>query len=904
VDSHSSILQEAEKRHATILDADYSAVDIEPYVDELDHLTTDQKKRLIATLQKRAPLFQGGLGLLRIKPVRLELEDDAQPYHARPYDVPHAFAPAAKKEIDRLTEIGVLERNSDSEWAAPTFVQPKKTGDIRVLTDFRRLNAKLRRKPYPLPKINDLLFKLEGFQYATAIDLSMGYYHIPLDRYSQMLCTTILPWGKYRYKRLPMGIKNSPDIFQNIMADLLGDLEFARTYIDDILIISKGDFDDHLQKVDQVLERLENAGFRANVRKCSFAKDSLEYLGYQVTRQGIQPQAKKVQAILNIAPPKTTTQLRRFLGMVNYYRDMWRRRSHLTAPLTQYASGKRKLKWTPELQECFEGIKRIIARETMLTFPDFSKEFHVYTDASDYQLGAVLMQDQKPLAFYSRKLSGAQKNYTTGEQELLSVVETLKEFKNILLGHKIVIHTDHKNLLYEKTPSARLMRWRHLLEEFAPQWEHVKGVENVVADALSRLDLINTDTSTADEEGEEAQEAYAFVTSDDVREYEFPLHPRLLYEAQQTEPLLLEAAKLQPPYGTRVVEGYELITYKDKIYVSKPLQDRVAAWYHDYLCHPGENRTESTIRLAFTWPGLRNTVKQYCKTCRECQKAKKPRKKYGHLPMRDVEVKPWSSVNVDLIGPYTVQTPTQTHTLRALTIIDPITRWFEVVPVANASAPVVARAFKHTWLMRYPRPQAIGFDNGGEFKSVFRALCHQFGLKEKPSGEYNPQSNGVLERMHQTLANALRTFELEQRELDPVDPWTPFLSAAAFAIRSTHHPVLEATPGQVVFGRDMMLPIEIQTNWALIAERQKAAIAKNNARENSKRIAHNYQVGDKVLLTLPGIRRKLSTPCEGPFEVIATHTNGTVRIQRGAVSQRVNIRRLTPFYEPPRLGSE
>jgi hypothetical protein len=158
--------------------------------------------------------------------------------------------------------------------------------------------------------------------------------------------------------------------------------------------------------------------------------------------------------------------------------------------------------------------------------------------------------------------------------------------------------------------------------------------------------------------------------------------------------------------------------------------------------------------------------------------------------------------------------------------------------------------------------------------------------------------------MHQTLANALRTFELENQHIDHEDPWTPFLSAAAWAIRSTYHSVLDATPGQVVFGRDMILPIEFQTNWALISQRQRNALTRNNARENAKRIAHNYRIGDKVLLTVPGIRRKLSSPREGPFEVIATYTNGTVRIQRGAVSQRVNIRRLTPYYEPPRLGSE
>ena len=159
----------------------------------------------------------------------------------------------------------------------------------------------------------------------------MGYYHVPLDEYSQSLCSTVLPWGKYKYKRLPMGIKNSPDVFQAIMTEILGDLDFVSVYLDDILITSDGTFDDHMTKIQAVLTRLEKANFRARVDKCFFARPELEYLGYIITRSGIQPQPKKVEAIVRLQAPKTRKQLRHFLGMVNYYRDMWRRRSHTLA---------------------------------------------------------------------------------------------------------------------------------------------------------------------------------------------------------------------------------------------------------------------------------------------------------------------------------------------------------------------------------------------------------------------------------------------------------------------------------------------------------------------------------------------------------------------------------------------
>jgi hypothetical protein len=187
--------------------------------------------------------------------------------------------------------------------------------------------------------------------------------------------------------------------------------------------------------------------------------------------------------------PTTGKELRCFIGMVNYYQNMWVRRSELLAPLTSMASKNVKFNWTDEHQKAFENIKKIIYIEVMLTFPDFSKPFHIYTDASDKQLGTVITEDEKPIAFYSRKLDSAQQRYTTGDQELLSIVESLREFRNILLGYKIIVHTDHKKLTYAESTSDRVMRCRLFIEEFGPEFRHIKGKHNLIADALSRLDL-------------------------------------------------------------------------------------------------------------------------------------------------------------------------------------------------------------------------------------------------------------------------------------------------------------------------------------------------------------------------------------------------------------------------------
>ena len=246
-----------------------------------------------------------------------------------------------------------------------------------------------------------------------------------------------------------MGLCNAPDIFQEKMSELMADLEFVRTYIDDVLVITSDTFEDHLAKIEITLTRLLQAGLKVNISKSKFTRTELEYLGFYLTREGIRPMNKKVEAINNIATPKTKKELCKFIGLVNYYRDLWPKRSETLAPLSSMTSKTVKWKWTEQHQKAFDTMKKIVAREVMLSYPNFSKEFHIHTDASKTQLGAVISQNGKPIAFYSRKLNPAQTRYTTTERELLYIVETLKAFRCILLGQQIIVHTDHENLTYK-----------------------------------------------------------------------------------------------------------------------------------------------------------------------------------------------------------------------------------------------------------------------------------------------------------------------------------------------------------------------------------------------------------------------------------------------------------------------
>ena len=374
-------------------------------------------------------------------------------------------------------------------------------------------------------------------------------------------------------------------------------LSYVRAYLDDILSLSNKDIDDHLVRLDVVLTRLQRAGLRVHAGKSKFCVTKVEYLGYLISREGIRPQISKVRAIQRLKIPRTVRDVRKILGLVQYYRDLWPRRSHTLAPLTELVSTKglsteikknklRPIKWTEKCEKAFLEMKRLVNREVLLAYPRFDVPFEVYTDASQYQLGAVITQLKKPLAFYSRKLSTAQTKYTTREQELLSVVETLKEFRNILFGYEVIVYTDHKNLVHETLvmSSDRVMRWRLLLEEYGITFKHIAGDKNIIADFLSRYPVYEDSTT------EEIMELCAVSPTE--TEAQFPLDLSKVATEQQNEKRNSKEFNKyyknnKKDFNTKIVSNKTLISVKDKIYIPKTLRSNIVNWYHYFLCHPG-----------------------------------------------------------------------------------------------------------------------------------------------------------------------------------------------------------------------------------------------------------------------------------------------------------------------------
>jgi transposase InsO family protein len=340
-----------------------------------------------------------------------------------------------------------------------------------------------------------------------------------------------------------------------------------------------------------------------------------------------------------------------------------------------------------------------------------------------------------------------------------------------------------------------------------------------------------------------------------------------------------------------------LICFKEKIVIPGRLQKHVINWYHTTLCHPGINRTEETIGQHLWWPKMRTHITNYVQICPLCQRNKRRQKKYGLLPPKLAEATPWDKLCVDLIGPYKIRRKgTEDLICRCVTMIDPATGWFEIQQYDDKQSITVANIIEQEWFSRYPWPTQVTFDRGSEFigQDFQKMIKEDYGVKAKPITVRNPQANAIVERVHQVIGNIIRTFELENNYLDDNDPWKGILSATAFAVRSTFHTTLQNTPGQLVFGRDMILNVKHEANWEYIRARKQNIILKNNKAENAKRIPHTYNVGDKVLIKR-GTENKYETPYQGPYSITQVNENGTVRMMIKNVEDTINIRRLTPY---------
>jgi transposase InsO family protein len=751
----------------------------------------------------------------------------------------------------------------------------------------------------------------------------MQYYTFELHEDSKELCTICTPFGNFQYNRLPMGIKQAPDIAQSIMEELLRPYDESEVYIDDIGVFSPG-WDAHLHSLDRVLRVLQDNNFTVNPLKCEWGVKETDWLGYWLTPEGLKPWQKKIAPVIAIQRPTTITELRSFIGSIQFYRDMYRKRSHVLAPLTAL-TGKRKLVWNDECDRAFQAAKAMVAAETFLQYPDHNVPFHIYADASDLQLGSVILQKEKPVAFFSRKLNAAQRNYTTGEKELLSIVETLKEYRTMLYGCKeIHIYTDHRNLTFNNLQTQRVLRWRLFIEEYGPTFHFIEGSQNLAADALSRLPFIEKEVvrpsqpagATKDDDDPDSFFSLAFADDDlcdcfvhlpDQHGVPFQLNFEVIRQAQTQDETLRVHRQTQPTRFLQRQYAADTLLYcfiptpgaVGKIYLPDCLVADTVRWYHLALGHCGMTRLNDTIRMHFYNPLILKTCVAEVQKCDTCQRLKAVGRGQGMTAGRIAPLVPWEEVAVDLIGPWTLSLGEQKIPFSALTMIDMVTNLVEVARIENKTAKHVAMKFENTWLSRYPRPIYVIHDQGGEFLGhEFQERLRVHNIVSRATTVKNPQANAVCERMHQAIGNTLRvlsTLNPPQGAVNAEQMVDTAIADTVYATRCMYNSALKTTPGGLAFGRDMILNIPLVTDFQQLQKRRQDLIDKRLLLANAKRYSRDYAMGDEVrkLVYQPD---KLDPRATGPYRIDRVHTNGTVTIEISpGVLERINIRRVKPY---------
>ena len=466
--------------------------------DETDcfsHLTEDQKQDLAQLLNEFQYVLSDIPGKTQLVSHSIET-GSARPIRMPPYRLPQAMKEALQEEIKEMLKHKIIEP-SKSEWASPVILVSKKDGTKRLCVDFRRLNSVTEADPYPIPRVDELIDQLGNAKFITTLDLTKGYWQVPVAPESSAKTAFVTPFGKYQFLTMPFGLMGAPSTFQRMMDDLLRDLHlFSAAYIDDIVIFSE-DWGQHVKHVRAVFQKLGEAGLTVKKKKCQFGHKECHYLGHIIGQGYVQPEECKLTAVKEYPQPKTKKHVRAFLGLAGYYRRFIPNFAEIATPLSDLTKKlmPNTVVWNEKTEQAFVQLKKLLTSKPILYSPDIKKPFTLQTDASETGIGAVLSQSDEngvehPVAYFSRKLLPRETRYATVEKECLAVISGVRFFRVYLEGTRFTIETDHRSLEYlrrMRETNGRLTRWSLSLQPYDFVIRHRAGVNNGNADGLSRI---------------------------------------------------------------------------------------------------------------------------------------------------------------------------------------------------------------------------------------------------------------------------------------------------------------------------------------------------------------------------------------------------------------------------------
>ncbi|XP_055616575.1 uncharacterized protein K02A2.6-like [Toxorhynchites rutilus septentrionalis] len=694
---------------------------------------TEQKLRT-----KFPEVFQSTLGRCSKAKVKLYLKPDVRPVYCPKRPVAYAALPKVDAELQRLQDKGIISPVKFSDWATPIVVVRKSDNvSVRICGDYSTgLNNALESDAHPLPHPDDVFADLAGCRYFSQLDLSDAYLQVEVEEESQKYLTINTHRGLFKYNRLPPGIKSAPGAFQRIIDSMVAGIPGVKPYLDDIMIAGRTK-EEHDRSLHEVLERIKMYGFHLRIEKCRFGLSQIKFLGHIIDKGGLRPDPAKTTAISQMPAPMNVSQLRSYLGAINYYGRFVKQMKELRAPMDYLLKQNVNWEWTASCQKSFDKFKTLLTSDLLLTHFDPNKEIIVAGDASKDGLGAVIMHrfpdgSVKAISHISRSLTPAEKNYGQIEKEALALIFAVTRFHKMLFGRKFTLQTDHQPLLkvfgskkgIPVYTANRLQRWALTLMLYDFDIQFVRTEEFGHADLLSRLMKCH---ATADEEyviaSVQMEADVNAVLSDSTSS--LPVTSEIIAAETSRDPVLQSVVfhinegwpkyskEIDDPvvqqFFTRrdslqIVQG--CIMFGDRVVVPDRFRKRILHQLH--RGHPGMERMKSLARSFVYWPNIDDVVEDYVRCCRSCaEAAKSPHK--TDLESWPIPSKPWERVHIDYAGPI--------NGYYYFLVIDAYSKWPEIYRTRSTSTTKTLEMLDEIFA-RYGNPKTLVSDNGSQFVSA------------------------------------------------------------------------------------------------------------------------------------------------------------------------------------------
>nr|XP_043895059.1 uncharacterized protein K02A2.6-like [Solea senegalensis] len=772
------------------------------------HKVEDREELLQEVLLRHDTVFKDELGTLKGFAAKIHVASDAKPCFYKPRSVPFAMKKKVEQELERLLEEKIIEPVKFSDWAAPIVPVLKPDSRVRICGDYKiTVNKVSPIEQYPIPRMEDMIACLTGGEKYTKLDMSHAYQQIVLDEDSRRYVTVNTHKGLFTYTRLPFGVSSSPAIFQRTMEGVLQGIENVAVYLDDIILTGKND-KDHLQTLDQVLQRLQNAGLRLKRSKCQFMETEVTFLGHKVDKTGLHPLPAKVKAVQEAPAPTSVTELKAYLGLLNFYNKFLPNLSNVLAPMHKLLRKDEIWVWGQEQEKAFKESKELLQTSSVLVHYDEKKELILSCDASPYGVGAVLAHrmtdgDEKPIGFASRTLTAAEKNYSQIDKEGLAVIFGVQYFHKYLYGRKFVICTDHKPLIslfnemkaVPQMVSQRIMRWAVLLRAYEYVIFYRAGKDHGNADALSRLPLPEKPKETEPEEHVLMldREQSPLTTSEQLRYWTTrdPILSRVREYVLRGWPDNVDSNYM--PYRQRqhelsVQDG--CVLWGARIVIPEKGQSPLMEQLHQ--SHPGMSRMKGLARGYMWWPNMDIDIEKKVKTCHTCQEH---RKAPACAPLHPWEwpEKPWRRLHIDYAGPFMGK--------MFLVIVDAHSKWLDVYPVTSSTSATTINCLRNSF-STHGIPEMIVSDNAQCFVSEqTREFMTRNGVTHVTSAPYHPSSNGLAERAVQTFKELMKKSSGDTVETK--------LNRALFSYRITPQSTTGLSPAEMLMGRKLRCTLDL-----------------------------------------------------------------------------------------------